>query len=151
MSEEEELHTTVSDLDTTQTSSTLRNLKPEFLNFVEPLTAKTNNHLIKLDEPCEYLKIHKKIRILHVGDFKIDQVIDDKHFTIELDDRHVPMEIIVTGIESDDSGVPILEEVNMEIKDVTNNDIVNTINLRVKLIENTLASLIQRLEALENM
>lgn len=151
MSEEEELHTTVSDLDATQTSSTLRNLKPDFLIFVEPLTAKTNNHLIKLDEPCEYLKIHKHIRIQHVGDFKIDQVIDDKHFTVELDDRHIPVEIIVTGIESDDSGVPILEEVNMEIKDVTNDDIVNTVNLRVKLIENTLASLIQRIEALENM
>lgn len=188
------LHTNVSDLDATQVLSTLRNLKPkrsivenevtygfipqdvkivapefietkcDFLTFIEPLTAKTNNHLIKLDEPCGYLKVNKKVRIRDVGDFKIDEVIDEKHFTVELGDREMPEDIVLTAIQIKDfhtldkdvvttMTVSALQEMDREIRDIKNDTLdynrLKTVNSRIRLIENSIASLIQRIEKIE--
>jgi vacuolar-type H+-ATPase subunit I/STV1 len=126
---DERLHTNVSDLDATLALSTLRNLKPKrsvvngevthgfipqdveahskelvdtsrgLLELPTPIHSQTMTFLVKLNTPCPYLYEGRRVVFKDSGEFKIKEVIDNKNFTIHLEDRVLPKEVQLTHIE----------------------------------------------------
>jgi len=190
---DERLHTNVSDLDATLALSTLRNLKPKrsvvngevthgfipqdveahskelvdtsrgLLELPTPIHSQTMTFLVKLNIPCPYLYEGRRVVFKDSGEFKIKEVIDNKNFTIHLEDRVLPKEVQLTHIEvtnlkSFDKDivttvtVSALQELDKEVQDlkesILNESRLKTLDVRISLLENILASVTKRLENL---
>ena len=83
---------------------------------------------------------------------------------MKLGDRELPEDIVLTAIEINDfhtldkdvvttMTVSALQEMDKEIRDIKNDTLdynrLKTVNSRIRLIENSIASLIQRIEKIE--
>jgi hypothetical protein len=190
---DERLHRSISTLDTKDNLKVLRNFIPkksivedvvtygfipqdveeglinktrDFLKLENPISAQTSNFLIKLGEPCTELFSGRRVIFKDQGEFKIDEVIDDKNFTVHLNEKRLPERIQLThkevyNMKSFDKDivttmtVSALQEVDKEVQtlkgSILDESRLKTLNVRISLLENVLASISVRIDKLEKL
>ena len=187
---DERLHRNISTLDTKDNLKVLRNLKPKksivedvvtygfipqdvekvskdlvnkthsFLELKNSIPGQTMSFLIKLSEPCSKLFEGRRVIFKDQGEFKIKEVIDDKNFTVHLEEHILPENIELTHKEVYDMKsfdkdivstmtVCALQEVDKTVTTLNTN--TDELQQKVELLEMSHEALIQRLEALEKL
>lgn len=152
--------------DVEKVSKDLVNKRHAFLKLETPIPAQTMSFLIKLSEPCLEIFEGRRVILGEHGEFKIKEVIDDKNFTVHLEGQVLPENIELThkevyNMKSLDKDIVstmtvcALQEVDKEVQilksSILGESRLKTLNVRMSLLENVLASISKRVEALEKL
>jgi hypothetical protein len=147
-------------------SKDLVNKKQSFLELSTPINAQTMTFLVKLDAPCQGLFEKRRVIFTDCGEFKIKEVIDEQNFTVDLEERTLPPMVQLTHVEVYDMKsfdkdivttmtVSALQEIDKEVQtlkgSILDDSRLKTLNVRISLLENIVASITKRLESLENL
>jgi hypothetical protein len=147
-------------------SKGLVNKSQSFLELPTPISGKTMTFLVKLDAPCSGLFENRGVIFTDCGKFKIKEVIDDQNFTVDLEERTLPPVVRLTHVEVYDMKsfdkdivttmtVSALQEIDKEVQtlkgSILDDSRLKTLNVRIGLLENIVASISKRLESLENL
>ena len=147
-------------------SKDLVNKKPSFLELPTPINAQTMTFLVKLDAPCSGLFENRGVIFKDCGEFKIKEVIDGQNFTVDLEERTLPPVVRLTHVEVYDMKsfdkdivttmtVSALQEIDRDVQtmkgSILDDSRLKTLNVRISLLENIVASITKRLESLENL
>jgi hypothetical protein len=152
--------------DVEKLSKGLVNKSQSFLELPTPISAQTMTFLVKLEAPCQSLLEKRRVILGDRGEFKIKEVIDEQNFTVDLEERTLPPIVQLTHVEVYDMKsfdkdivttmtVSALQEIDKEVQtlkgSILDDSRLKTLNVRISLLENIVASITKRLESLENL
>lgn len=134
-----------------------------YVQLENPILAHTSTFLIKLVKPCPSVSKTRSVMFRDIGVLKIKEVIDDSNFTVEIGDKVLPNTLHLTHVEVYDFNsldkdiittvtVSALQEVDREVQELKTSTLNETklksLDVRMSILENLLASVLKRIDNL---